>query len=292
MVLSTVNKETTRMEIKQHPLSSAFPSMSESDQAALTADIDKNGQLDPITLFDGMVLDGWHRYQACCELGRDPKWIKLDKDIDPVVFVISHNFHRRHLTGSQRAIAVVSCNEWATVGKPKANMEPSSTLREMAKAADVSEKTIQHAKIADTAGLSDKVRDGELTAKKAAELVKTPKPANKPIEPGPEPQDETITIPKEQYDDMQDMLAQNLAEGLALEKLLDGNFMMEDAVNKITQQVAQVEQYKLRFEGEQNKNNELIKLIKTRDRQIAKLEKEIRGYKEQIKAFELEALPL
>ena len=276
------------MEIKQHPLSSAFPSMSESDQATLTADIDKNGQLDAITLFAGMVLDGWHRYQACLALGRDPLTCLLAADIDPVVFVMSHNMHRRHLNESQRSIAVVACRSWAPVGKPnQSETGHVSSLAEMAKEADVSTKTIQRAKTAYDGGLGDKVKNKELTVNKAAELVKPPKPADKPIEPEtePAPQSEMVTIEKERYDTMIESMEQNLAEGLALEKVLDGNFMLEDAVKTIKQQVEQIRLINLSLGGAHNKNNELLKIIKSRDRQISRLEKEI----DQLK---IEALPL
>ena len=46
------------MDYLQHPLSSAFPSMSEDDFLALKDDIEVNGQRDPVIIFGDMVLDG------------------------------------------------------------------------------------------------------------------------------------------------------------------------------------------------------------------------------------------
>lgn len=159
----------------QHPLSAAFPAMSAGDLQALTDDIEVNGQREPIVLFEGMVIDGWHRYQACTALLLRLSSVTLDKDEDPVAYVKSRNLHRRHLSGSQRAAAVVACSAWCPPGKPS-NPAPGAglTSAQMAKEADVAERTIRHAKAAHAAGLSEAVKDGKVTAKRAAEVAKLP----------------------------------------------------------------------------------------------------------------------
>jgi hypothetical protein len=98
---------STQTALHQHPLSAAFPSMPEKEIEALTLDIEAHGQRESGVLLDGMVLDGWHRYLACDKLGVQFKAKDFD-GADPVAFVISKNLHRRHLTASQRAAAVVS----------------------------------------------------------------------------------------------------------------------------------------------------------------------------------------
>lgn len=166
--------------LQQHPLSAAFPAMQGMDFNALTQDIAVNGLHLPITLFNGMIIDGWHRYRACLESGVAPQFEDLPDSADPVAFVRSRNLHRRDLTPSQRAAAVVACCEWAKMG---ANQHRGSqpgcdpqTARQMAEAADVSTETIRQAKAAHAAGLGDQVRDGQLTAKKAAALVRPERP--------------------------------------------------------------------------------------------------------------------
>jgi len=154
--------------------------MSESDHAALTADILHHGQREPITLFEGKILDGWHRYRSCLEIGEKPAFRTLDADIDPVAFVMSCNLHRRHLDGSQRAHAVVACKAWAKVGDNqhgRGGQTPGvrpQTNAEMAKAADVGVTTIKQAKAAIEGGLGDALRDGKITAKAAAAFGRTP----------------------------------------------------------------------------------------------------------------------
>ena len=52
----------------QHPLSAAFPAMTPEEFQELKDSIENIGVQNPITLLDGMVIDGWHRYSACLEL--------------------------------------------------------------------------------------------------------------------------------------------------------------------------------------------------------------------------------
>ena len=162
----------------QHPLSAAFPPMDDADFMRLKDNIDDDGQRDPIVVFGGMVLDGWHRYRACLMIGFEPKIVPFEGD-DPAAFVISRNLHRRHLTGSQRAAAVVACNDWVRSGANQhtkaGGAEPGSTPQttaEMAKVAQTSDRTIRDAKVAHTAGLSDAIKCGSVTAKGAAAIAR------------------------------------------------------------------------------------------------------------------------
>jgi hypothetical protein len=148
--------------------------MSADDFAALVEDIKANGQREPVMVYEGMVLDGWHRYRACLQIGVKPQQFNFPADKDPVSFVLSHNLHRRHLTPSQRAAAVVACTEWAPRGRRKTNGEPVPhlTTQDLAKAAQVSDKTIKNAKAAHKAGLTDAVKAGALTVKEAANVAR------------------------------------------------------------------------------------------------------------------------
>ncbi len=57
---------------ERHALSKAFPNLSDEEFAALKDSIKRNGQRDKILIFEGQILDGWHRYRACLELGKEP----------------------------------------------------------------------------------------------------------------------------------------------------------------------------------------------------------------------------
>lgn len=165
-----------KIALKQHPLSAAFPSMPEQEVEALAIDIEKNGQREKAVMYEGMVLDGWHRYLAC-EMADLPFHAEEFDGEDPIAFVLSHNLHRRHLTGSQRAAAVVKATSWRGNGHNKSTSAPGAelTAKELAEKAEVSERTIEHAKTAERAGLGDAVREGQVSAKRAAEVAKLPK---------------------------------------------------------------------------------------------------------------------
>ncbi|MYG80940.1 MAG: hypothetical protein F4187_03825, partial [Gemmatimonadetes bacterium] len=110
---NSTTKQTDRRKkgptlLERHPLSKAFKDMPEMEFAALREDIRKRGVLEPITLLDGKVLDGWHRYTAAKEIdpGLEVPTVELG-DRDPADLVISRNLHRRHLTATQRAVCVL-----------------------------------------------------------------------------------------------------------------------------------------------------------------------------------------
>lgn len=163
--------------MKQHPLSAAFPSMSLADLAVLTDDIATHGLRQPVVVFEGQVLDGWHRYSACKAAGVEPATVEFDPDDDPVAFVLSMNLSRRHLSASQRAAAVVACATWAPTGRPEKGA-PGAPFQQsnesMAKAAEVALRTIKQAKRAVEAGLGEAVRDGKVSVKRAAQVAKLP----------------------------------------------------------------------------------------------------------------------
>lgn len=174
--------KNTPQILKRHPLSAAFPDMPEDEFAALVEDIRQNGLLQPVVTHDGMVLDGWHRYRASIEAGVEPAFDEFD-GADPVAFVLSLNMHRRHLNATQRSAAVVACRSWAqsgdnqhTQGGGEAAAPPRATVKQMADEAGASERTIQQVKKAHEAGLGEAMRDGKVSAEKAAAIAKLPEP--------------------------------------------------------------------------------------------------------------------
>lgn len=102
--------------LELHPLCTLFPRMSDVDFSALKEDIRANGQDEPITLHDGMILDGGHRYRACIEVGLEPKVVKYN-GLDPVAYVLTKNLLRRHLSTGQRAAIVALAADWGKAEK-------------------------------------------------------------------------------------------------------------------------------------------------------------------------------
>jgi len=100
---------TTATEIKPHPAADAFPMMDDVRLDELKADIAANGQREPITLCDGMILDGRNRYRACVELGIEPETREYSGD--PWAFAWSLNGARRDLEATVRALIFKRCED-------------------------------------------------------------------------------------------------------------------------------------------------------------------------------------
>lgn len=88
-----------------HEYAKLFPPMSNEEFEELVEDIRQNGQLEPIIVYEGKILDGRNRYNACMKLGIKPKMVDYNgENLTPLNFVISKNIKRRHLTASQKAL--------------------------------------------------------------------------------------------------------------------------------------------------------------------------------------------
>ncbi len=100
---------TTIEQLKNHPAAEAFPMMDDGRYGELLADIRENGQREPITLCDGMILDGRNRYRACLEAGVEP--VAREFDGDPWAFAWSLNGARRDLEDVRRALIKLECDK-------------------------------------------------------------------------------------------------------------------------------------------------------------------------------------
>lgn len=85
-----------------HPAAEIVPRMTDAEYRDLRADIAANGLREPVWTYQGELLDGRHRMQACAELGVPCPTRDYTGD-DPVAFVVSLNVKRRNLTASQLA---------------------------------------------------------------------------------------------------------------------------------------------------------------------------------------------
>lgn len=92
-------------EYEQHPIALALMpgGMDDNEFDAFCADIEERGIIMPVSLYEGKVLDGWHRYRAAKRTGSAPKFIKYEGS-DPAGYIASVNVHRRKLSSLQRAL--------------------------------------------------------------------------------------------------------------------------------------------------------------------------------------------
>lgn len=169
------------MNYQQHPLSAAFPPMTPEEFQNLKDSIDVNGVLNPITIHEGMVIDGWHRYQAALELGMDCPEAELEEWVDPKDFVLAQNKNRRHITAAQLAMATTAVYDWYPNGvtsRSAPGAELHKTSAELAEISGTSERTINQAKAVlknASPEVQDAVKSGKIGLKKAQAIAKLPK---------------------------------------------------------------------------------------------------------------------
>lgn len=276
-------------ELRQHPLSAAFPSMPEADLESLIEDIGKHGLRHPGVLFEGKLLDGWHRFLACAKAGVPFKTKEFDGE-DPRAFVLSQNLHRRHLTGSQRAQAVVACSNWRPSGVTSGRAEVAAALtnEQMADAAEVSERTIRQAKRAEEAGLGDAVREGRVSVERAAEVAKLPKAKREKALK--EPAKPRVIVAERKFEKLYEEVKAELVE--TKEKLVEVTETARELEGKLTafettdpdeqqKEILKLQKRIVRLEQEvervtrarndcQDKNNELIREVKRLRREAGK----------------------
>lgn len=89
-----------------HELSSYLPLLEGEEFDALVEDIRQFGQIEPVVLYEGKILDGRNRYRACKQIGIElevREWKPSEATgMTPLQFVISENIMRRHLNTAQR----------------------------------------------------------------------------------------------------------------------------------------------------------------------------------------------
>jgi ParB-like chromosome segregation protein Spo0J len=91
--------------MKNHPIADVWPMMDEAKIQELADDIRKNGQLVPVWIYEGKILDGRNRWAACKIAGIEPKTQEYTGD-EPTAFAVSLNDRRRHMNkGSLAAVA-------------------------------------------------------------------------------------------------------------------------------------------------------------------------------------------
>jgi transposase len=176
-----------RVELEDHPLADIFPLMEGGKKgvefAALVEDIKAYGLREPITLFEGKILDGRNRYRAIIKaslrykLKEENFWV-FDPKVngDPQAYVISVNLHRRHLTESQRA--VIAANLATKKVGDNQYVKAGISAADAAKMLGVGEATVTMAKsVAEKATdeIKAKVLKGELRLNMAKKIIEKSK---------------------------------------------------------------------------------------------------------------------
>ncbi len=160
-----------------HPLANVFPLLDDKALTELGDDIRAHGLRDPITLFEGKILDGRNRWRACRAGGIEPRF-ETYIGADPVGFVASKNLHRRDLTDDQRRMAAAKL---VTMGRGRPEKMAQSTPLSRERAAElmrVDVAGVKRARAVLTRASPETVsavERGELSVAAAAKLAPEPK---------------------------------------------------------------------------------------------------------------------
>lgn len=177
--------------MKHHPIADVWPMMDEAKLAELADDIRKNGQLVPVWLYEGKILDGRNRWAACKIAGVEPKTNEYTGD-EPTAFAVSLNDRRRHMGKS--ALAAVAAElephfaadaKRRQIRRPKAEsvvekipQQTSSKAREeAAKSVGVNDRYVSDAKKVKTEApeVFERLKAGKITLQDAKrEVAKKP----------------------------------------------------------------------------------------------------------------------
>lgn len=145
-----------------HPLADLFPLIEGAEFDELVASIKAHGLREPITLFNGVILDGRNRYRACEKAKVAARFEQFAGD-DPHSFVADKNIHRRHLNTAQRSMIAA---EMANMKEGNPNLLHPTTgipvvgisIEKAAKLMGVNKDTVSDAKLIIAHGTPDEIR--------------------------------------------------------------------------------------------------------------------------------------
>jgi hypothetical protein len=170
--------------LEPHPFAALFPELPSEELTLLARDIKKRGQLEPIILYKGLILDGRNRYRACQIAGLQPRIEQFNENVaqgSPEDFVLSRNLRRRHLSMGQKAAIALDWSEQIELNpepeKTKGLGRPKGTLSEAAKYIGINEQRVFEARqIRDlNPSLYQEVREGRRSLNSALTEISSPR---------------------------------------------------------------------------------------------------------------------
>ena len=277
------------MKYERHQLSASWPDMAEEDFVALKDSISYSGLIEPITLFEGQILDGWHRYSACIQTETAPKFEEF-LGSDPAQYVRDKHT-RRPLTLTQRLTCIALMSRWKPRGGNQSAVPADcSSSKDIAKAAGGGVRSAEHVKEAITKGapeLIQAMKAGKVGAEKAAAIAKLPKeeqaaaihkPTPKaapeaPPAPANHELEEAVSTINElaaENDQLRDRVAVAAMSGTDEERAMAAETIAElrDQIKTLEAELDAVRTSRDTF---QRQNAELMKQVRLQQKQIKKL---------------------
>jgi hypothetical protein len=182
--------------MKAHPIANVWPMLDDDKLEELAEDIRQQGQLQPIWTFDGMILDGRNRFEACRRAEIKPIIMEYRGD-EPTAFAVSLNDRRRHMGKSALAAVAAELEPFfaedaarrrkETEGRPKKDAaklterlpqvsnQPRALMarEEAAKSVGVNDRYVQDAKKvkAEAPEVFERLKAGKITLQDAKREV-------------------------------------------------------------------------------------------------------------------------
>lgn len=162
-----------------HEMANIFPMMGADEYEALKHDIAANGLLEPIWTYQGKIIDGRNRYNACEELGVVPVFREWEGNGSLIAFIVSLNLKRRHLSSSQKAMVALEIEKQlaveakkrmlAGVCNPTQLFAQGEARQQAAEIVGTNHQYVSDAKLIQEKSpeLADRVRSGEMTIPEA-----------------------------------------------------------------------------------------------------------------------------
>lgn len=172
-----------------HSYANLVPRLTKEEYESLKESIKQNGLWVPLIVNrNGILLDGYHRYKACQELGiKNPKFETktFDNELDEKLFVIDCNLKRRQLTDFQKIelalkskpiLEEIAKGHMSSGGKGDRNLTPLGRVDEqVGRLAGVSRDTVRKVEKMEkkpgrrfTNEMRDKLRSGEVSINHAS----------------------------------------------------------------------------------------------------------------------------
>ena len=106
--------------LTRHHLSNPFGQAARTDREELERSMQEYGydKRHPILLYEGDILDGWHRYQAAQKTGAEPVFEDFNgTEKEARALVYRENLARRQMTQKQKATVFLLMNTWLDVAE-------------------------------------------------------------------------------------------------------------------------------------------------------------------------------
>ena len=133
-----------------HPLSKLVPARSQKDKDVLVEDIKLHGLINPGIMYEGMLLDGNERNEACIRAKVPFRTVEFQGD-SPAIFVLTTHCQNRKLNVCHRAVlaaktANLSLGSNQHTGSGSAKLQTLISVEAAAKMVDVSPRYVESAK--------------------------------------------------------------------------------------------------------------------------------------------------